>query len=51
MSSSGEWSSILGLSEDSSSSLYVRWWCTALREPGDGHAVGVASPKDKFSYK
>ena len=49
MSSSGEWSSILGLSEDSWFSLYVRWWHTVLREPGDGHTLGVAGPKDKFS--
>ena len=49
MSSSGEWSSILGLSEDSLSFSYVSWQCTVLREPGDRHALGVAGPKDKFS--
>ena len=49
VSSSDEWSSILGLSEDSPSSLYIRWQCTLLREPVDGHTLGVAGPKDKFS--
>ena len=49
MLSSGEWASILGLSEGSLFSLYVRWHCTVLREPGDGHALGVAGLKDQFA--
>ena len=49
MSSSSEWSSFLGLSEDSLSSSYVKWQHTVLREPGEGHVLGVAGLKDKFS--
>ena len=49
VSSSGEWSSILGSSEDSLSSSYVKQWHTVLREAGDGCALGVAGQKDKFS--
>ena len=51
MPSSGEWSSILGSNEDSLSSSYVKQWHTVVRAPGcgDGHALGVAVPKDKFS--
>ena len=45
MSSSGDWS----LSEDLLSSWYVSWQHTVLRELGDGHALGVSGPKDKFS--
>ena len=54
---SGEWCSILGwsvslLSEDSLSSSNVKWQHTVVRVPGygDGHALGVAGPKDKFSH-
>ena len=43
-----EWSSNLGLSEDSSSSLYVKWWHTVLREAGYGHALGVAGQRKNF---
>ena len=47
MSSSGEWSSILG-----SSFLHCLLHMlggTTLGEPGDGCALGVAGPKYKFS--